>query len=402
MKIVALLSGLLASALAWAAGVFVTDTSAQFLALWPDSVSQQLLAIVVWHTIVAGALVGGVLAVFSPVSGAVLLLAVTGGWIWLALVLPIGFAPQMLLSIAFSLFGAIAAIGATFRGRSRHRLEGRRPTLEELEREAALRLDPVDEPLPAFDLGVRFDPDEPVADDRPMPGPRRFDDGPPHGVSGLLAANLAVLIVLAGAVGVLIYSELRSGDLAAAFSPSGPRASLVSEAAPSLVEQPPPLPLAVEQAPALADLASTGAIAEPEADMETAGWMDPFSYCSAVGTIDYPDRRYAGQIVFPAIADALRVPASTSPDRLKWRCFEGEVLGCASYDRPVCAVTPTVAEMVEFCARNPNARELQAPAGDWACDGTRPDIPANQAWPVDARGFLPGAWLRIVPQPTAS
>jgi hypothetical protein len=56
--------------------------------------------------------------------------------------------------------------------------------------------------------------------------------------------------------------------------------------------------------------------------------------------------------------------------------------------------------MMEFCTRNPGARNLQAPNGSWSCEGTRPVIPPDQNWPVDSRGFLPQAWVRV-PAPSA-
>lgn len=409
MKIVALLCGLFASAFGWAAGLLLVDVGAQFAGLWPDSVSQQFLGLAVFHTIVAGAVVGGILAVFSPISGAVLLLAVAVGWAWLATVLPIGFSLQMVVPLGLCIAGALAAMGALLRGRFRRQAEQRRPTIEELEREAALRLDPVEpldplgRPLPAFDLGesLRAASPAPAYAAAAAPAPHR-EDGPPRGLSGLLAANVAVLILLTFAVALLIYSELRSGDLGAAFAPSGPRAAHVSEGRPRIAEE--------RTAPASRqDEAADVTEVAPEPETTTGStvrqaalegeWSDPFSYCQAVGTIDFPDRRYAGPIVATAVAEALRVPASSSPDRVKWRCYEGEVLGCASFDRPVCALTPSVPEMVEFCSKNPNARGLQAPGGDWACNGNRPEIPANQNWPVDARGFLPGAWIKVAAAP---
>ena len=77
-------------------------------------------------------------------------------------------------------------------------------------------------------------------------------------------------------------------------------------------------------------------------------------------------------------------------------------MGCASFDWPICALTPSVSEMVEFCTQNPGAQGLQAPNGSWSCQGTRPTIPQGENWPVDARGFLPGAWIVIPPAPAAA
>src|SRR5690606_36127558 len=121
----------------------------------------------------------------------------------------------------------------------------------------------------------------------------------------------------------------------AAFSPSGPRAAHVSEGVPRIAsEQVAPSARQNEAADV------TGATVTPAAGLD-GEWSDPFAYCTAVGTIDFPDHRYSGDFVVASIADALKVPTTSSPDRLKWRCYEGEVLGCASYDRPVCALTPT-------------------------------------------------------------
>jgi hypothetical protein len=134
------------------------------------------------------------------------------------------------------------------------------------------------------------------------------------------------------------------------------------------------------------------------ASLPVDNWHDPFAYCAAVGTIDFPDHRYTGPFVTEAIAAALHVPATSPPDRVKWRCVEGTVLACASFrNTPNCAPTPSVPEMIEYCAQNPNAVDLAAPNGSWFCSETEPQIPPGQSWPVDARGFLPGAWVEIAP-----
>ena len=52
------------------------------------------------------------------------------------------------------------------------------------------------------------------------------------------------------------------------------------------------------------------------------------------------------------------------------------------------------------------ARWLSAPpAGDsgaWRCEGTEPARSADAAWPVDARGFLPDAWIAVATPTQAS
>jgi hypothetical protein len=146
--------------------------------------------------------------------------------------------------------------------------------------------------------------------------------------------------------------------------------------------------------PAARPEASAAPAAAP-ASVQPAAFADPFRYCAFVDTIDSPDSRYSGPAFTAPIAQAVRAPMSSSPDRVRWRCVDGAVWACSSFDWPVCSITPSVAEMMEFCTRNPGARNLQAPSGSWSCEGTRPVIPPNQNWPVDARGFLPQAWVRV-------
>jgi hypothetical protein len=124
---------------------------------------------------------------------------------------------------------------------------------------------------------------------------------------------------------------------------------------------------------------------------------DPFAYCSAVKTIDYIDNRYTGPRFTAAIAEALRVPLQSAPDRVSWRCVDGVIYACASFDWPACAMTPTAQEMVEYCQRNPGSTRLLAPNGTWSCEGNRPRLPDGASWPVDARGFFPNAWIPVLP-----
>ena len=53
--------------------------------------------------------------------------------------------------------------------------------------------------------------------------------------------------------------------------------------------------------------------------------------------------------------------------------------------------------MRQYCAQNPNAQNLLAPNGTWWCNDTTPEVPPGSSWPLDARGFLPGAWVEISP-----
>jgi hypothetical protein len=147
-------------------------------------------------------------------------------------------------------------------------------------------------------------------------------------------------------------------------------------------------------------MAPDGSVAAP-AEVAIApaagGYADPFAYCGAVQTVDYVDNRYTGPRFTAEIAEALRVPMGSAPDRVSWRCVEGIVYACASFDWPVCAMTPTAQEMVEYCLRNPGVTRLLAPNGTWSCEGNKPRLPDGASWPVDARGFFPNAWIPVLP-----
>jgi hypothetical protein len=421
VKVAALLSGILASAIAWAASYFVADLSVEFLKLWPETVSQQFLGLVVWHGIIALPLAGGVLAVLSPISGGILLLAGAGVWAWLGMTLAPGFSPQLAVPLGFAAIGALSAFGASVRGLLRRRAGSREEAdTADIEREEALRIEPNEDLLRAVEVRSKsadraVSPDVAAEAIVPVaPGSRR--DGPPQGLTGLVVVNALLLAIVTIAVGILLYSDYRNGDLANAFStlPFAPTAAASNAPAPALAGE---APAAYEEAaPEPSAEPPTIDEAEQKTDTEVRvssipfdpsalpvdEWSDPFAYCAAVGTVDFPDHRYTGAMVTAAIAEALRVPASSPPDRVKWRCVEGTVLACASFRGPSCAPTPSVPEMVEYCAQNPGAEHLVAPNGTWSCDGTEPVIPPEQSWPIDARGFLPGAWVEIAPPPTAA
>ena len=421
VKIAALVCGILASAIAWVASYFVIDLGVQFMALWPATISQQFLGLVSWHVFVGAALVGGVLAVFSPISGALLLALTAAGWAYLGLQLPSGFSPQLLASLAFSGLGVLAALGATVRGVRRRARDRREPDLEEVEREEALRFEPTEDLARAVEVRSRAPM---MAEDRIaspadlpdaiVPSPLRKAEAPSSG-SGLVVVNALMLLLLMIGVGVLLYVDYRNGSLAEAFStlPFAPR---VAPAVPAVVDGSLDATAGIEGAapaaavttPAIAE--NLGADAEVRitsqpldvASLDPDHWSDPFAYCKAVGTVDFPDQRYSGPYLTDAIANALRVPVTSSPDRVKWRCDGGALLGCTSFRGSSCALTPSVTEMLEYCTQNPNAQGLLAPNGTWSCNDTEPVIPAGESWPVDGRGFLPGAWVEISPPPEPS
>lgn len=233
-------------------------------------------------------------------------------------------------------------------------------TVEDAEPEPMERVERRAEPRPERPRPVPLEPEdlpEPVA-------PRRGGIG--VGAALLLGLNL---LVVAGLAGVAGYLYATSGQ-----GPAAPVAALTLPATPAPAE------------PAVATAAS---------------WDNPFAYCEAVGTIDAPDGRYAGPPVPTAISAGVRAPATASADRVKWRCFEGRVMGCKSYQWPVCDKVPTTAELAAYCTQNPNVPRLLAPSGTWACENGQPRLPAGISWARDARGFEAAGWT-IVPRPTGS
>jgi hypothetical protein len=173
-----------------------------------------------------------------------------------------------------------------------------------------------------------------------------------------------------------------------------PVPALPGAAAGAMEAAPPPAVVATPPAMPGPDPAPQAAAGVPAAEPDFA---DPFAYCAAVGTVDAPDQRFTGPAVPPAIAAALQVPAATDSSQVRWRCVDRSVLACKADHAAACDPTPTVDAMIAYCAQHPDAQDIPAPNGYWACNGTRPVIPRDQKWPVDARGFYPGAWVRVAP-----
>jgi hypothetical protein len=286
---------------------------------------------------------------------------------------------------------------------------------------------------------TRMEP--PAADRRERPRRREiarerdyYDDEPAPRRNLLVwfaAANVAVLIIIAVVVGYFMLERspapanaavsqaADNGNVAATPAPAAlPAAETPAPAVadadrltpnvwPELAlpgSQPATLPMASTDAPVAATIGPAAATV-PEAPAPavaaiapaTGTFSDPFAYCNAVKTVDYVDSRYVGPRFTADIADALRVPMESAPDRVSWRCVNGVIYACASFDWPVCAMTPTAQEMVDYCQRNPGVTRLLAPNGTWSCEGIKPRIPDGASWPVDARGFFPNAWIPVLP-----
>lgn len=411
MRIFALLGGLAAGLIGLGANYLVDDMMTPFVALWGGGATQQLVGRAVWHAIPAASILGGLLSLLNPGMGGLLLLLSIAGWSAVGATAATGFDLPLQLCLGLA---SLATIAAFFSG-GRRKSEKLRlaPTLEDLEREAALRLEP------SFNGGRATSGPYGAAPEararRPAPAaasPNRSGNG---WLAALAGVNSVAVLVLAGAVGLMLYRDFRMGTLSslvgdqtttgASATPAGSASTAAPQFQPEAAAAPVVKPLVAPEkdepiaAAAVAPAKQAASTAAASADADAVSFTDPFSYCASVKTVDAPDRRYGGPPVTREIAVALRVSVSFPADRLKWRCADGVVLACASFDWPICAVTPTVEEMVGFCKRNPDAKGLQAPNGNWSCDGTRPVIPEGESWPVDARGFLPGAWVAVVPKP---
>ena len=147
-------------------------------------------------------------------------------------------------------------------------------------------------------------------------------------------------------------------------------------------------------------------------------FSDPFSYCSAVGTIDAPDARYTGDPVPDEVINGFKKAAglefSTEPmDMLKkttiWRCMDNQVYACNYGANLPCSSkantdkTPTQA-MQDFCTANPNSDFIPASVTghstiySWHCVKDSPEL-LDQVDKVDAAGYLARIWYAIQPNP---
>jgi hypothetical protein len=173
-------------------------------------------------------------------------------------------------------------------------------------------------------------------------------------------------------------------------APATPASAVAEAAAPAATPS-----LATDSAPAVATPDQTAAPADTAAASAPPTYTDLFAYCRAVDTTDTPDSMYTGPAVPAAVLKTLGLSAPT--DQAHWRCANQDVLACNSSRGAACDLTPTVDMMLSYCAGHPDAKKIPAPNGSWDCNGKRPVIPRDQKWPVDARGFYPGAWKRVLP-----
>jgi hypothetical protein len=438
VRIAALLCGLMAGLFVLLAPLVLgIDLFSPFMKFWNSTRLPTSFGSAVWYAIPAAAILGGLLTLVIAGLGTFILTVAGLAWLGLSLADAELMRYEILAPSGVTLLGAILAFVGGELSLRRRRMARRADqkfaanwTAEDEDedgqeaREAALKLAPhmvrtsvgrgtplqeipltLDDLAPsavsaprhsappaetAFEptINVRTGPDltrktalspGPVLPDRDMaereqrtvPDRPRSGSGP---VFWLLAVNSIALLAIAVAVGSLLVRE---------YPGIMPFFAATEVAASAAKTDTPGQPANASQRP-VAALAS-GPMSTPE------------DYCGAVKNIDFVDSRYRGPSFTPEIAATLKVPADTTPDKVRWRCVDGAVYACSAFGWPACDITPTVLQMQEFCSRNADVKRLVAPHGVWACEGGIPRIPEGANWPVDGRGFYPKAWVRVVP-----
>lgn len=201
--------------------------------------------------------------------------------------------------------------------------------------------------------------------------------------------------------------------LSACTATGGAAPATVTPALPTITAVPTTLavtPTTVQTATLPPATATTGSTAQ------AASYADPFSYCSAVGTIDVPDSRYTGPAIPDVIAQGLKTASGASADApidifkqgSFWRCMGGKVYACFVGANLPCDSkadtdkTPTSAE-TDYCASNPNSDFIPAAVTghntiySWRCNQNTPAID-KQVLHVDSQGYIQEIWYQINPQ----
>jgi len=189
VRVAALFLGLMAGLFALLApSALKLDLMSRFLDAWTAMGSERSIGLIVWYAIPAIALLGGVLATVTPGFAAVLLTVAAAGWAGIGLLLPDLFDYKLLAPAAAAGLAALLALIAGELDIRRHRVarRNRRAATDALadedhiEREAALRMDPVlvprsQTPRPAA-RSVPLTIEDVSATERPAGPPPRWQD----------------------------------------------------------------------------------------------------------------------------------------------------------------------------------------------------------------------------------
>jgi hypothetical protein len=137
-----------------------------------------------------------------------------------------------------------------------------------------------------------------------------------------------------------------------------------------------------------------------------AAFSDPAAYCAAVGTVDAPDARWAGDpspAVIRARAVATIGEVFVKGEVVQWRCDSGKVRWCVHYGTHYCdqydPSTVPSPQLVQYCAEHRETR-LVPPgvspwfsAWAWACRDGTPSTDGRVE--LDQRGFASGSWYTL-------
>lgn len=180
---------------------------------------------------------------------------------------------------------------------------------------------------------------------------------------------------------------------------------------------------------AIALVACTGQPATPNAPLATApvltalaptgariSYTDPFSYCTAVGTIDAPDSRYSGDpaplMIIQGYLKAAGLGNNGESFQILqkstiWRCMNKSVYVCNFGANLPCDSkadtdkNPTQ-PMQDFCKANPTANIIpmsvtgHSTIYSWGCVNEAPKLLKKLDQP-DAAGYLTRIWYRLPP-----
>lgn len=146
-------------------------------------------------------------------------------------------------------------------------------------------------------------------------------------------------------------------------------------------------------------------------------YIDPASYCAAVGTADHPGARYRGAAVPKWMIQSLRrqmrlhLHVRGEPVLpIAWRCAGGSVEACSvgfgmrCDERADTSRVPTKA-LLDFCRAFPNfgaalpTLDGRLSAYEWRCHGGWPHIIGLRK-DLDAERYLRRDWFRVVPGPS--
>lgn len=160
--------------------------------------------------------------------------------------------------------------------------------------------------------------------------------------------------------------------------------------------------------------ASTVEVTAEATSAVAATYDDPFAYCAAVGTVDAPDERFAGEELPLVIVEGIRAAHNAEDVDLEvfqrgtvWRCLDGKVMACnVGANLPCLGKADESQEpsqpMIDFCSENPGVDYIPAVVTgretvfNWRCDDTKPVI-VDQYTEVDSQGFLEFVWHELTP-----